>query len=198
MSLIVLERILFLSNLRCANSGTLNILKVFKKKFSAVEPSLWPLKIIAKQKDGASLQTVLGLFSQPQWIGVQQNEQIWWTQASSWPNTTFSADLLLNFPICEMGTVVSASWHYLRMSHIRSEKAWEFKDRKSQETLVITVDQVQMWEPERNFSYNKNVLEIQFDVYIFANPPSWPRRRGSPPGLSNWWQVLLPSVFPFN
>ena len=36
--------------------------------------------------------------------------------------------------------------------------------------MVITIDQVQMREPERNFSYNKNVLKIQFDVYIFANP----------------------------
>lgn len=46
--------------------------------------------------------------------------------------------------------------------------------------MVITVDQVPMREPERNFSYNKNVLEIQFDIYIFANPPAGPEDAGHP------------------
>ena len=46
--------------------------------------------------------------------------------------------------------------------------------------MVITVDQVPIWEPERIFSYNKNVLEIQFDVYIFANPPAVPEDTGYP------------------
>ena len=46
--------------------------------------------------------------------------------------------------------------------------------------MVITVDQVPIWEPERNFSYNKTLLEIQFDMYILANPPAVPEDTGHP------------------
>lgn len=75
--------------------------------------------ILYKQKDGASLQTVFRIIpASPSELG--QNEPQIHGLAALGQTQPFSR---LAFEFSHLvkcrGTVVSASWHYLRMSHIR-------------------------------------------------------------------------------